>query len=133
MRIQYAFAIVGLSALFALPAHAQDVKKDVKKVGDETHHVLKKTGNAVKQDAKDVGTAAHHTLKTAGNTTKTDLGNATGIHKVGGDVGKAAQTVSRTGKRVGRSAKHTVKRSTSMAHDSLTKAGKNAKAAVKNP
>lgn len=129
MRIHYAFAIVGLSALLAAPAGAQSVKK----AADETHHVLKKTGNAVKQGAKDAGSATHHELKKAGNATKTTLGNATGIHKVGGDVGKAAQGVSHTSKRIGRKAKHDVKHAASTAHDSLTKAGKDAKATVKKP
>jgi hypothetical protein len=132
MRIHHLTIIGLLRAALAAPL-APAAAQSIQKVGADIHHTLKKAGNEAKADAKDVGSAAHHTLKTAGNDTKTTLGNATGIHKVGGDVGKAAQTVSRTGKRVGRSAKHTVKRSTSMAHDSLTKAGKNAKAAVKNP
>jgi hypothetical protein len=61
------------------------------------------------------------------------LGNATGIHKIGGDVGKAAQGVSHTGKRLSRKAKHGVKHEASSAHNALTKAGKDAKATVKNP
>jgi hypothetical protein len=129
MRIQYALAIVGLSALLAAPAHAQSIKK----VGDETHHVLKQTGNAVKKTAKDAGSATHNTLTKAGNKTKETLGDATGIHKVGGDVGKAAKKVSGTSKKLGAKTKHGVKHAASDAHGELTKAGKDAKATVKNP
>ena len=130
MRIQYALAIVGLSALLAAPAHAQSA---VKKTADETHHVLKKTGKALKQTAKDAGSATHHVLKKAGNATKDEAGEVTGIHKTGGEVGKAAHAVSHTGKEVGAKTKHTVKHAASVTHDSLTKAGKDAKAAVKKP
>jgi hypothetical protein len=130
MRIQYFLTIAGLSALLAAPALAQG---PVKKAADETHHVLKKTGNAVKQGAKDAGSATHHTLKKAGNKTKTELGNATGIHTVGGEVGKAAQGVSHTSKRLSRKAKHNLKTTKADAHADLTKAGKDAKADVKKP
>src|SRR5690348_17161919 len=130
MRIQYLLAVAGLSALLAAPAMAQD---PIKKVGDETHHVLKKTGNAVKQTAKDAGSATHHTLKKAGNATKADLGDATGIHTVGGDVGKAARAVSHKSKTVSAKAKHSVKKHASQAHNDLTAAGKDAKAEVKKP
>jgi len=130
MRIQYLLTIAGLSALLAAPAMAQD---PVKKTADETHHVLKKTGNAVKQGAKDAGSATHHTLKKAGNETKTTLGNATGIHTVGGEVGKAAQGVSHTSKRISRNAKHSLKKHKAEAHADLTKAGKDTKADIKKP
>jgi hypothetical protein len=123
MRIQYLLTVAGLSALLAAPAMAQD---PVKKTADETHHVLKKTGNAV-------GSATHHTLKKAGNATKSELGNATGIHTVGGEVGKAAQGVSHTGKHIARKAKHSLKKNKAEAHADLTKAGKDAKADVKKP
>lgn len=130
MRIRYALAIVGLGALLAAPAHAQS---PVTKTADQAHHVLKKTGKAVKQTAKDAGSAVHHTLKKAGNETKEEAGEVTGIHKTGGTVGKAAHAVSHTGKKVGAKAKHTVKHAASVTHDSLTKAGNRAKAAVKKP
>lgn len=130
MKIQYLITIVGLSALLAAPAFAQE---PVKKAADETHHVLKKTGNAVKQGAKDVGSATHHTLKKAGNKTKAELGEATGIHTVGGEVGKAAQGVSHTSKHLSRKAKHNLKTAKADAHADLTKAGKDAKADVKKP
>lgn len=130
MRIHYALAIVGLSALLAAPVHAQSTAK---KAADEAHHVLKQTGKAVKQTAKDAGSATHHELKKAGNATKDEAGEVTGIHKTGGDVGKAAKAVSHTSKKAGSKAKHTVKHAASVTHDSLTKAGKDAKAAVKKP
>jgi hypothetical protein len=129
MRIRDALTIIGLSALLAAPAGAQSIKK----VGDATHHALKKSGKAIKQGAKDVGSATHHTLTKAGNSTKKVLGDATGIHKVGGDVGKAAKSVSHTSKRLSAKAKHGVKRRASATHNALTKAGKDAKATVKNP
>ena len=130
MRIQYFLAIAGLGALLAAPVQAQST---VKKTADAAHHVLKKTGKAVKQTAKDAGSAAHHELKKAGNATKDEAGEVTGIHKTGGDVGKAAKAVSGTSKKLGAKAKHTVKHAASVTHDSLTKAGKDAKAAVKKP
>lgn len=130
MRIHQALAVAGLSALLAAPAYAQST---VKKAADEAHHVLKKTGKEVKQTAKDAGSAAHHELKKAGNATKDEAGEVTGIHKTGGDVGKAAKAVSGTGKKTGATAKHTVKHAASVTHDSLTKAGKSAKAAIKKP
>jgi len=130
MRIQYFLTIVGLSAALAASAAAQE---PVKKAADQAHHVLKKTGKAVKQDAKDAGSAAHHTLKKAGNKTKAELGEATGVHTVGGEVGKAARAVSHTSKTVSAKAKHAVKKHASQAHDSLTKAGNKAKAEIKKP
>ena len=130
MRIQYLLTVAGLSALLAAPAMAQD---PVKKAADETHHVLKKSGNAVKQGAKDAGSATHHALKKAGNATKSELGDVTGIHTVGGEVGKAAQGVSHKGKHVAREAKHSLKKNKAEAHADLTKAGKDAKADVKKP
>jgi hypothetical protein len=130
MRIQYFLTIAGLSVLLAAPAVAQD---PVKKAADETHHVLKKTGNTVKQSAKDAGSATHRTLKKAGNATKTKLGDATGVHTVGGEVGKAAQGVSHTSKRLSRKAKASLKTEKAEAHKDLTKAGKDAKADIKKP
>jgi len=130
MRIQYFLTIAGLSGLLAASAAAQE---PVKKAAGEAHHVLKKTGNAVKQGAKDAGSTTHHTLKKAGNETKAKLGDATGIHTVGGEVGKAAQGVSHMSKHLSRKAKHNLKTTKADAHADLTKAGKDAKAEVKKP
>jgi hypothetical protein len=129
MRIHLLIAIAGLSAALAAPATAQSIKS----VGADIHHTLKSAGNGVKEGAKDVGSATHHTLKRAGNGTKKELGDATGIHKVGGSVGQAAQGVSHAGKKVARSAKHSVKKHKAQAHADLTKTGKDTKAAIKNP
>ena len=129
MRIHHALTIVGLSALLAAPVSAQSIKK----VADETHHVLKKTGKAVKKTAKDAGSATHSALTKAGNKTKEVGGEVTGIHKVGGDVGKAAKSVSHTGKKLGAKAKHGVQHTKSAVHSDLTKAGKDAKETVKKP
>jgi hypothetical protein len=127
MNIYRLMAVVGLGAALAAPVHAQTIKK----IGADVHHTLKSAGNAVKGDAKDVGDATHHELQKAGNGTKTELGKATGIHKVGGSVGAAANDVSRAGKKVGRKAKHSVKKHSSAAHRDLTKSGNDAKAAIK--
>jgi hypothetical protein len=129
MRIHHLIVVAGLSAALAAPAVAQSIKS----VGADVHHTLKTAGNAVKGGAKDVGSAAHHTLKKAGNGTKTELGEATGIHKVGGSVGRAARSVSRSEKKVARSAKHSLKKHKAHAHADLTKAGKDTKASIKTP
>lgn len=128
MRIRYLMALAGLSVALAAPMHAQST---VKKVGDKVHHELKKAGNAVKGGAKDAGDATHNALKKAGNKTKTAAGDVTGIHKVGGEVGKDARKVSHAGKKVARGAKKDLHKGASAAHDDLTKAGKDTKATVK--
>ncbi|MGH7618509.1 MAG: hypothetical protein ACREPM_14920 [Gemmatimonadaceae bacterium] len=127
MRVQRYLITVAIGALLAAPAHAQSMQK----VGSEIHHELKKAGNGIKAGAKDAGSATHHALTTAGNGTKTALGHATGIHKVGGSVGKAAHSFSRGGKKIARQAKHGLKRGKARAHSDLTKAGNQSKAAIK--
>ncbi|HVX38235.1 MAG TPA: hypothetical protein VHB25_01585 [Gemmatimonadaceae bacterium] len=129
MKWHHLLAVGALSAILAVPAHAQSVKK----VAADVHHTLKKAGNDVKAAAKDAGSAAHHTLKKTGNAAKDEAGEVTGVHKVGGDVGKAAKAVSKTGKKTARHARHALKKTKAAAHDSLTKAGKSAKAQVKKP
>lgn len=125
------FAMIGLlSAALAVPA-ASAAAQTIKKVGAEVHHALKTAGNDAKADAKAVGSATHHTLKTAGNDTKAELARTTGVHRVGGTVGETAEDVSRAGKHVGRSAKHSVKKSSSAAHHTLKHEGKEAKAQIK--
>jgi len=126
MRIHYLLMTGALSLALAGTAAAQSTTKTEAKI----HHALKKAGNTIKQDAGDVGSAAHKTLKKAGNDTKATLGKATGIHKVGGDVGKAAQSVSHAGKRTGAQIKHTTKQTAASAHHTLTKTGKQTKAKV---
>ena len=126
MKIHHLIAIAGLSAVLTAPAAAQSIKK----VGDDIHHTLKGAGNAVKGGAKDVGDATHRTLQKAGNDTKGGLARTTGIHKVGGSVGAAAEDVSRAGKHVGRSAKRSVKKGSNSAHGELKETGREVKAKI---
>jgi hypothetical protein len=127
MRVQRFLIIGAIGAVLAAPAGAQSIKK----VADKAHHELKEAGNGIKAGSKEAGSETHQTLRTAGNETKTVLGNTTGIHKVGGDVGKAAQSFSRGGKKLARGAKHHLKKSKAAAHGELTRAGKDSKAAIK--
>ena len=130
MRVQRFLITAVLGAFLAAPAGAQSIKK----ITSEAHHELQKAGKGIKQGAKKTGSATHEMLTDAGNGTKTALGNATGIHKVGGDVGTAAQSFSRHGKKLARAAKHGLKHGKAVAHGDLTRAGRNAKATVKpNP
>ena len=130
--------VLGMGALVAplhSPLHAQDTaaKKPggLNKVAHDVSKTVKKAGRDTKAEVKRDASKAHATLTDAGNDTKTAAGNATGIHKVGGDVGKAAQAVSSTSKKTGRKAKHSLKKASSAAHNDLTKAGKDAKAEAK--
>jgi hypothetical protein len=125
-------AVCGL-AVAAFPAAARAQDSTLHKAGAAVHHTLKRTGNAVKRDAKKAGSATHQTLRAAGNKTKTVAGNATGVHKVGGSVGAAAQKVSRVGKSAARSTKAGVKSSKAAVHHDLQKMGDSTKAAVKKP
>jgi hypothetical protein len=94
---------------------------------------MKKAGRDTKAEIKRDASKAHGALTDAGNDTKTAAGNATGIHKVGGDVGKAARKVSHASKKHSAKAKHALKDAKADAHADLTKAGKDAKAEVKKP
>jgi len=116
---------------FALPLRAQDTT--VKKVAHDVSSTVKKAGRDVKAEVHRDASKAHDALKTTGNEAKTEAGDATGIHKVGGDVGKAAKAVSSASKKTGATVKHDVKKAASAAHDSLSKAGDTAKAKVKKP
>jgi uncharacterized protein (UPF0333 family) len=125
-------AVVGVAAaVFPVAARAQE--GTLHKTGAVVHHTLKKSGNAVKRDAKKAGSATHQTLRAAGNKTKTVAGNVTGVHKVGGSVGAAAQKVSHVGKSAARSTKAGVKSSKAAVHHDLQKMGDTTKAAVKKP
>ena len=127
MRIHHLIALAGLSAVLAAPAGAQSIKK----VGDDIHHTLKSAGNGIKGGAKHVGDATHRTLKKAGNDTKGELARTTGIHKVGGSVGEAAEDVSRTSKHIGRRGKRSLKRNSNKAHRELKEEGRDAKKGLK--
>jgi hypothetical protein len=127
MRIHHWLVAAAVGALIAAPASAQSIKK----VGASAHHALKKTGNEIKEVGGEVGSATHKTLAKAGKDTKNELKRTTGGVKVGGDVGKAANNVSRTSKKLGRHAKKNLKSTSSRTHKELTKTGKEAKEAVK--
>lgn len=131
MRIRMMWiAALSLGAIVA-PLKAQDTtgKKPggLNKVAHDVSNTVKKAGRDTKAEVKRDAGRTHEELKDAGNATKTATGNATGIHKVGGDVGKAAKAVSGASKHAGASAKHTVKHAKAAVHKDLTKAGKDAK------
>lgn len=140
MRIRTMWMAAVVFGAFALPLqslHAQDTtaKKPggLNKVAHDVSSTVKKAGRDTKAEVHRDASKAHEALKTTGNEAKTEAGEATGVHKVGGDVGKAAEAVSSTSKKTGRKAKHHLKKAASAAHDSLSKAGKSAKAEVKKP
>ena len=125
---------IGAGAMFA-PLHAQDTttKKPggLNKVAHDVSKTMKKAGRDTKAEVKRDASKAHEALTKAGNATKTEAGEVTGIHKVGGDVGKAAKKVSGASKRTGAKAKHTVKHAKAAAHADLTKTGKAIKDTIK--
>jgi hypothetical protein len=126
-----------IAGALVAPLGAQDTtaKKPggVSKVAHDVSSTVKKAGRDTKAEVKRDASKSHDELTKAGNGTKTTLGDATGIHKVGGDVGKAADAVSSESKKAGRSAKGELKKGTSEAHDQLTKAGKAVKDTTKKP
>jgi hypothetical protein len=137
MKIRYVLAGMLVAGAFAAPLRAQDTtaKKPggLNKIAHDVSKTAKKAGQDTKAEVHRDAAKTHDALQTAGNETKTAAGNATGIHKVGGDVGKAAQAVSRTGKSAGATVKHSVKKTSSAAHNDLTKMGKAAKDTLKKP
>ena len=137
MRIRMVWAAaLSLGALIA-PLRAQDTttKKPggLNKVAHDVSKTVKKAGRDTKAEVKRDASRTHQTLTKAGNDTKEVAGNATGIHKVGGDVGKAAKAVSHASKSTSAKAKHTVKHAKAAVHKDLTKSGKDAKEEVKKP
>jgi hypothetical protein len=117
--------------------HAQDTTAQkpggLNKVAHDVSSTMKKAGRDTKAEVHRDASKTHSALTDAGNKTKTEAGDVTGIHTVGGDVGKAAKSVSSTSKKAGAEAKHSVKQAASATHDSLTKAGKSAKDDAKKP
>src|SRR3954470_2629535 len=113
MRVRSIWIAAFVLAGFAMPMRAQDTtaKKPggLNKVAHDVSSTVKKAGRDTKAEAHRDASKAHGALTDAGNDTKTTAGNVTGIHKVGGDVGKAAKAVSRTSKKTGAKAKHSVK------------------------
>ena len=117
--------------VFALPARAQG---GLNKVAHDVSSTVKKAGRDTKAEVhRDARQDAQRVDEVAGNDTKTATGNATGIHKVGGSVGKAARKVSHASKKTGRSARKSMNSAKSEAHNDLTKAGKDAKKDAKTP
>jgi hypothetical protein len=137
MNIRYMFAGMLVAGALAAPLRAQDTtgKKPggLNKIAHDVSKTAKKAGQDTKAEVHRDAGKTHQVLKKAGNDTKTETGNVTGIHKVGGDVGKAAKGVSNASKNTGRAAKKDVKAVSSAAHSDLTKAGKAAKDSVKKP
>lgn len=116
--------------VFALPARAQG---GLNKVAHDVSSTVKKAGRDTKAEVHRDADKTHNALTVAGNDTKTAAGNATGIHKVGGSVGKAARKVSHASKKTGRSARKSMNSAKSEAHNDLTKAGKDVKKDAKTP
>ena len=137
MRVRSIWMAAFAMGAFAVPMHAQDTTGQkpggLNKVAHDVSSTVKKAGRDTKAEVHRDASKAHEALKDAGNQTKTEAGDVTGIHTVGGDVGKAAKAVSSTSKKAGAKAKHSVKQAASATHDSLTKAGDSAKAQVKKP
>jgi hypothetical protein len=136
MRIRYMLAATIVAGAIAAPVHAQDTtaKKPggVNKVAHDASKTVKKAGQDTKAEVHRDASTAHQDLTTAGNKTKEVAGNATGIHKIGGSVGAAAESVSHASKEAGAKAKHAIKKTGSDAHDDLSKVGKDAKKDVKS-
>ena len=138
MRIRTIWAAALVLGAAVAPLKAQDTTEKkpggLNKVAHDVSKTLKKAGRDTKAEVKRDASKAHNALTDAGNKTKEVAGDATGIHKVGGDVGKAAKKVSHASKKTGAKAKHAVKHAKADAHAELTKSGKDAKEATKpNP
>jgi hypothetical protein len=137
MKIRYMLVGMFAAGALAAPLHAQDTtaKKPggLNKVAHDVSATTKKAGRDTKAEVHRDAAKGHDALQTAGNQTKTATGNVTGVHKVGGSVGDAAQAVSHAGKKTGTAIKSGVKKTTSSAHDSLSSMGKGVKAEVKKP
>src|SRR5262249_52328318 len=105
----------------------------LKKVAHDVSSTVKKAGRDTKAEVHRDASKTHNALTDAGNKTKEAAGDVTGIHKVGGDVGKAARKVSHASKKTGRAARKDMNSAKSKAHADLTKTGKDAKQDLKKP
>ena len=130
MRVKMIWMAAFSIGVFALPAQAQG---GLKKVANDVSSTVKKAGRDTKAEVHRDADKTHNALTDAGNDTKKAAGNATGIHKVGGDVGKAAHKVSHASKKTGRSARKSMNSAKSKAHSDLTKTGKDVKKDAKTP
>lgn len=142
MRIGMILATAVVLGAIAAPLKAQDTTTKpggLNKVAHNVSKTMKKAGRDTKAEVHRDASKTHQALTNAGNDTKAELKRTTGVttkspspnHKPGG-VNKLARDVSHTSKTVSANAKHTVKHAASDAHRDLTKAGKNAKEAVKD-
>ena len=141
MQIRRVIATLGMLTAFAAVVRAQDTTPPKKpgglnKVAHDVSKTSKKAGRDIKEEAKSTSSSTHKVLKKAGNDTKNEAKRATGYvppdsgHKPGG-VNKVARDVSKTGKKAGAQAKHTVKSGATETHEALTKTGKAAKDTLK--
>src|SRR3954467_7379055 len=114
MRIHTMLAGLLVAGALTAPLRAQDTaaKKPggLNKIAHDVSKTAKKAGRDTKAEVKRDASKTHEALTKAGNDTKTATGNATGIHKVGGEVGTAAKAVSHTSKKTGAKLKHGVKK-----------------------
>ena len=137
MKVRHLAGAAIAMAMFAAPMQAQG---GLNKVANNVSKTIKKAGRDTKAEVHRDASKTHQALTKAGNDTKGELKRTTGVtsqtpdaeHKPGG-VNKLARDVSHAGKKLGAKAKHGVKKTSSEAHGELTKAGKDAKEAVKKP
>src|SRR4051812_46671661 len=143
MRVQQWAVGIGMIAMFAAAAAAQDSTPEKKpgglnKVAHNISNTSKKAGRDVKAAVKDASSDTHQALKKAGNDTKAQAKRTTGYttpapsedHKPGG-VNKLVRDVSHASKSAGAKTKHAVKKEASAAHGALTDAGKTTKDTLK--
>lgn len=134
MRIHQWAAGLGLFAVFAASAAAQDTTVEkpkpggLNKVARNVSKASKVAGRQVKENLKVASSDAHEVLTKAGNDTKAETKRATGYtkpapgHKPGG-LNKLARDISSTSKEAGADFKHSVKGGASSTHAALTDAG----------
>ena len=141
MRIQRIVGTLGMVAAFAAVAGAQDTTPAKKpgglnKIAHDVSKTSKKAGRDIKEEAKRTSSSTHKILKKAGNDTKAEAKRETGYvppepgHKPGG-LNRVARNVSKTSKKAGAQAKHTVKSGATETHEVLTNTGKAAKDTLK--
>lgn len=145
MRATRWAAVIGLMAVFAASASAQEPAPEPKKPGGlnkvarDVSKESKKAGRQLKENVKDVSADAHAVLTKAGNDTKAEAKRATGYttpapsedHKPGG-LNKLARDVSSSSKKIGARWKNSVKSGASTTHEALTDAGKASKDTLKS-
>lgn len=132
-HVRYAVLTAALTLLAAATAQAQEEKKPggLNKVAHDVSNTVKKAGRDTKAEVKRDASKAHHVAQDAGNETKTVLKKTTGIKGSNsehpGGLNKMAREVSKTGKKVGRSARTEKDKAKSGVHGALTETGKSIK------